>query len=242
MSTASNTRLLATDPLAPAARARLDAVHRGLRGGPAPPGLSVAVVVADLDPAAFLGGAADFALAIPDALRDGWYRTFTRTVFLAGRPASVAPRHPYRHATPTADLAWYGPLPRRELAPLSRLLRAFRGPAPVEVPAGPLTVPVTGRPTGRVVDVTVATAGVSSGAYLVHVHHLITEAVLRGLVRPGDTLSVEHTDTLDVTDFPAVLDPARAASVQTRITPVNTDPDRLRLYGVLTPTQDEGGR
>ncbi|MFJ8630162.1 DUF6182 family protein [Streptomyces sp. NPDC093568] len=230
------------EALAAAARARLEAGRGGLGDGPAPPGLAVVVVVADLDPVEFIAGAADFALRIPDAQRDGWYRTFTRTVFLAGRPASVAARHPYRHATPGADLAWYGPATRRELRPLSRLLRAFQAPAPIAVPAGPLTVTVPGPPSGLIVDAAVATGDVSSGAYLVHVHHLITEAVLRGLLRPGDTLRVEHADTLDIADFPAVLDPARAASVQTRITHSGTEPDRLRLYGVLTSTPDEGGR
>ena len=250
--------------LAAAARARAESVRGGLRGGAvsivpaapaapaAPAGTTVAVVVADLDPIAFLRGAADFALGIPGDLRDGWYRTFTRTVFLAGRPTSVALRHPHRHLTPTADLAWYGPAPRRRLDPLSRLLRAFQGPAPVAAPAGPLSVPVAGPSSGHVVDVALATGGVSNGAYLVHAHHLIAEAVLRGLVGPGDTLRVEHTDTLDVADFPALRDPARGASVQTRIAPDDSgtgtatgsgrDPDRLRLYGVLTPTPDEGGR
>ncbi|MBO4256236.1 DUF6182 family protein [Streptomyces griseorubiginosus] len=242
MNTAPDKGSSAGEPLALAARTRIAMVHGGLRDGPAPPGLTAAVVVADLDPAAFIAGAADFALGIPDTLRDGWYRTFTRTVFLAGRPTSVAVRHPHSHLAATADLAWYGPARRHELAPLSRLLRAFHGPAPVDVPTSPLTVPVAGPPSGNVASVTLATGGVSSGAYLVHVHHLIAEGVLRGLIRPGDTLRVEHTATLDAARFAAVLDPARAASVQTRITYSDTDPDRLRLYGVLTPTADEGGR
>jgi hypothetical protein len=224
-----------------AARARVEAVRAGLSDGPAPWELDVAVVVADLDVAAFIGGVADFALSLPPELRDGWYRTFTRTVFLAGRPASAAARHPHRRTTPRGDLAWYGPARRGALRPLSLLLRAFQGPAPIEVPAEPLTVDIPGPPTGHSADVAIAVGGVSTAAYLVHVHHLIAEAALRGLLRPGDTLRVEHRQTLTAPDFRDALDPARADSVQTRITHGGPGSDRLRLYGVLTSNRPEGG-
>ncbi|MFJ8792336.1 DUF6182 family protein [Streptomyces sp. NPDC102462] len=242
MSTPAAVRPSDAEALASAARARLSAVRAGLPGdGPAPHGLTAVVVVDDFDPAAFVAGATAFALGLPAGPREGWYRAFTRTVFLAGRPGSVAARHAHTYLAPGGGLAWYGPAPRRELSALSRLLRAFQGPAPVDAPAGPLTVPVPGRPSGHRVDMTVATGGVGSDAYLVHVHHLIAEAVLRGLVRPGDTLRVEHRRALDPADFRAALAPDRAATVQTRIGHGGTGPDLLRLYGVLTSNRDRGG-
>jgi hypothetical protein len=226
--------------LAAAALARVKAVRGGLGDGPVRRGLGVAVVVADLDVVAFIRGAAQFALGIPAELRDGWYRTFTRTVFLAGRPAAVALRHPHRLVTPDGNLAWYGPGARGAMLPLSRLLRAFQGPRPVEVPAGPLTVTVPGRPSGHTAQVAIAVGGVSTGAYLVHVHHLIAEAALRGLIRPGDTLRVGHRQFLDPAEFRVALGPAGAGSVQTRIAVSGSDPDRLALVGVLTSDHSEG--
>ncbi|MCF1594965.1 DUF6182 family protein [Streptomyces muensis] len=229
-----------TELLTAAAQARARAVGDGLGDRAVQRGLTVAVAVADLDVAAFISGAAAFALATPADLADGWYRTFTRTVYLAGRPDSVAARHPHRYATADGDLAWYGPQPRGELRPLSRLLRAFRGPGLIDVPKEPLTVAVPGTPSGHVVDAAVATGGVSTTEYLVHVHHLIAEAALRGLVRPGDILRVEHRPALGTADFRDALDPTRAGSVQTRIAG-GTAPDRPRLYGVLTSNRPEGG-
>ncbi|MER8012044.1 DUF6182 family protein [Streptomyces sp. NPDC094149] len=222
-----------------AARARVERARSGLGGGPASSALDVAVVVADLDVTTFIGGIADFALSLPHALRDGWYRTLTRTVFLAGRPASTATRHPYRHTTPRGDLAWYGPARRVALRPLSLLLRAFQGPAQVEVPAEPLTVVVPGTPTRHTAEAAIAVGGVSTVEYLVHVHHLISEAVLRGLVRSGDTLRVEHRQTLTTADFRDALDPGRAESVQTRIAHDGPDSVHLRLYGVLVSNRCE---
>ncbi|MFF7534923.1 DUF6182 family protein [Streptomyces bobili] len=225
-----------TAMLTAAAQARVAAVG----ALPAAPGLDVAVVVAHLDAAAFIRGAAGFALAVPEGLRDGWYRTFTRTVFLAGQPAALAGRHPYQHVTPDGQLAWYGPAPRRALTSLSRLLRAFSGPAPMEAPAGELAVTVPGPPTGHHVEVALAVGGVSTGAYLVHVHHLVAEASLRGLIRPGDTLLVEHRPALATADFRDALDPTRAGSAQTRIAPARTGAGDLRLFGVLTSNRHGG--
>ncbi|MEU0213345.1 DUF6182 family protein [Streptomyces canus] len=224
------------DLLAEAALARAAAV----RGLVAVRELDVAVVVSDLDVGAFIRGAAGFALSLPGETGRGWCRAFTRTVFLAGRPAALAGRHPYRRASPTGDLAWYGPAPRGELRALSRLLRAFQGPAPIQAPAGPLAVTVPGSGTGHQVEVALATDGVSTAAYLVHVHHLIAEAALRGLIRPGDTLRVEHRGVLAVADFREVLDPVRAGSVQTRIAHSGNGTGRLRLHGVLTSTRLAG--
>jgi hypothetical protein len=230
----------ADGPLSAAALARLAAARRGLGDGPVTHGLTAAVVVARLDVPSFLTGAAGFALGLPPAPADGWYRTFTRTVFLSGRPAALAARHPYRQATPATDLAWYGPARRGRLQPLSRLLRAFEAPAPIAVPDEPLVLTVPGPPSHRTVAAVLATREVSTAAYLVHAHHLIAEAALCGLIRPGDTLRLTHRADLHPDEFRDALDPSRAGSAHTRIAPSPTDPDRLRLYGVLRLQHSEG--
>ena len=214
---------MTADLLAAAAVARLETASAG-----AGHELSVAVVVHDFTPAAFIRATVDFAYAVPKEKRDAWHRSFTRTVFLAGRPESVATRHPGGfHA---GGLAWYGPAPAGELRAMSRLLKAFQGPAPVDVPA---TVTLPG--TGHAVEAAVAIDGISTRDYLVHVHHLFAEATLRGLIRPGDSLRVRHVPDID---DPGVLDPARADTTQTRITHDNRDPAKLRLYAVLTSGDD----
>jgi hypothetical protein len=196
-------------------------------------GLGVAVVVDDFTPEALVRGTIDFAVAVPEKERAAWHRSFTRTVFLAGRPQSLRTRHPARVVT--GGLGWYGPAPDAGLRNLSRLLKAFQGPAAVDVPG---TVVIAG--DGPVAEVAVAVDGVSVRDYLVHVHHLVAEAALRGLVRTGDGVRITHHPDLDRPEVRRALDPARAGAVQTRITYDNRDPDRLRLYAVLRSDRAEG--
>ena len=219
------------DLLMAAALRRLDLAQHGADGTD-PDGLGVAVVVAAVDPAAFIAGAIDFCFAVPPDLRGAWQRTYTRTIFLAGLPATVALRHRHRHVTPDGGLAWHGPA--ADLHGLSRLLRAFQGPAPVRPPAGRLTVTLPGPATGHTARALVATDGVSVGDYLVHLHHLVAEATLRGLLRPGDVLHTEHRPVLGDADVGAALDASLAHTTHTRITQDPRDPGRLRLYAVLT--------
>ena len=202
-------------------------------------GLGVAVVVADVRPEVFHAATIGFALSVPADLGAAWRRTFTRTVFLAGLPRTVASRHPHRYAAPDGTLSWHGPASTGDLLGLSRLLRMFHGPAPVRPPAAPLTVTVPGTPTGHVAEATVATADVSVADYLVHTHHLFAEATLRGLIRAGDTVRIAHRPDLDGSVRPD-LDPARADVVQTRIARDRRDTDRLRLHALLR--SDRKGR
>jgi hypothetical protein len=44
----------------------------------------------------------------------------------------------------------------------------------------------------------VATAGLTVPDYLVHLHHLLAEAVIGGLVRPGDRLLLRHVRQIDL--------------------------------------------
>jgi uncharacterized protein DUF6182 len=217
------------DLLIAAAVARLETASAGAGRH----GVGVAVVVDDFTPESLVRGTIDFAVAVSEKQRAAWHRSFTRTVFLAGRPESLRARHPARSVT--GGLAWYGPAPDAGLRNLSRLLKAFSGPAPVDVPD---TVLIPG--SGTVVEAAVATAAVSVRDYLVHVHHLFAEAALRGLVRAGDTVRIAHHPDLDRPEVVRALDPACAGTVQTRITHDNRDPDRLRLYGVLRSDREGG--
>jgi Family of unknown function (DUF6182) len=219
------------DLLAAAALTRLE--EASASGGDT--GLGVAVVVSDVRPDVFAAATIGFASAVPPELAAAWRRTFTRTVFLAGRPETVADRHPPSFAAPDGSLSWHGPAPAGHLLGLSRLLRAFHGPAPVPQPA-PFTVTVPGAANGHVAEATVATAGVSVADHLVHTHHLIAEATLRGLIRPGDAVRVTHRPEVDAGPH---LDPARAGVVQTRITRDGRDPGRLRLYALLVSERRE---
>ncbi len=208
-----------------------------------PPGsghLVAAVVVDDLAPESFLTGAIDFALAVPEPLRLGWQRSYTRTIFLAGRPRSVVSRHPDGLVTADASFAWYGPAPEAKLRPLSRLLRAFHGPEPVPAPAGPVEVTVPGVATGHLLQARVATDGVTARDYLVHVHHLVAEATIRGLVRPGDVVRFEHRPHLDDADSLWALDPAYAPFVQSRIARRHAESEAQRLYGLLISDRAKG--
>jgi hypothetical protein len=90
------------------------------------------------------------------------------------------------------------------------------------------------------VDAVLATGGTSTAAYLVHAHHLVAEAALRGLIGPGDIVRLTHRHDLPPEGFRDALDPSRSGSALTRIAPSPTEPDRLRLYGVLTSDRPEG--
>ncbi|MGH2954044.1 MAG: DUF6182 family protein [Solirubrobacterales bacterium] len=223
--------------LADSLRTHLGRVGAGLDGTAADPSddppdeaseLCAVVVVRDLDPAAFVRGTLEFAQAVPAPLRDPWYRTFTRTLFFAGNPVSVAERFSCRHLA-GGEIGWLGPGERRAYLGLSRMLRLFRGPAPPRLPATlELTVPGAA-PSDRAAALRVATAGVSTGEYLVHVNHTLSEAALRGLIAPGDLLAVTHTDELDPTEVES-LDGERS---QLRIAEDARRPGRLRLYAAL---------
>ncbi|MFE7980373.1 DUF6182 family protein [Streptomyces shenzhenensis] len=193
---------------------------------------TAAVVVDTLTPQSFVRGVLGFALSLPEQPADAWLRTFTRTIFLAGRPATVAARFPDGYATPDNALSWYGPVPTVHLKSLSRLLRAFAGPAPAPAPE-PFTVRLPGPDTGFRAEAVVATADLTVADYLVHSHHLFAEAALRGLVRPGDTVHVTHRPAFDAPRLRDALDPARADRVETRITHDTAAPELLRLYGAL---------
>lgn len=149
-----------------------------------------------------------FALGVPADRAEPWRRAFTRTVFLAGQPENLRERFAFDHTAPDGSAAWAGPATDESTAALRRLLKTFNGtrrldswaPVTVEVPAvataGGGTAPAAEvhRPGKR--DLYLATAGITVSDVLVQLNHLLVEAVLDGLIGPGDLLTLRPVPRL----------------------------------------------
>ncbi|BCB75184.1 hypothetical protein GCM10022251_34580 [Phytohabitans flavus] len=169
-----------------------------------------------------------FATTVDAARAEPWRRAFTRTVFLAGNPINLRHRFSFDHIAQDGSVAWAGPAPAATLTALRRLLRVFDCSA--EPPAQPRTTTVVPgdvdrrRPPIRRA-LYLATAGVSIAECLVHLNHLLVEAVLDGLVAPGDALTLHQRPRLSGV-------PVRFAAL--RVGAERGQPDRLRAYAGLT--------
>ncbi|GAA3083899.1 hypothetical protein GCM10017562_61920 [Streptomyces roseofulvus] len=169
-----------------------------------------------------------FALSLPEERAEPWRRAFTRTLFLTGRPGNLTERFAFDHVAEDGSAAWCGPAPGAATTALRRMLKTFSGtrelsawpPVTVEVPAPGGTVRP---PVHR--DLYVATARVTVSELLVQVNHLVVEAVLDGLIAPGDRLTLRPVPRLTGTTVPY-------AALR-----VDTDPHGprgLRAYAGLT--------
>ncbi|MFK0231756.1 DUF6182 family protein [Streptomyces vinaceus] len=206
----------------------LRAVRAGLHGRPAPADEALAVVVIGrLDLPRWVRETCAFALALAPGRREAWRRSFTRTVYLAGSPSNLRERFAFDHVAGDDSMAWAGPAPGTETATLRRLLKTFE--AAHELTAQrPATVTVPGRPDARTPvhrELYIATARVSVTAALVHVNHLLAEAVLDGLIGPGDRLTLRFVPRL--TGLGARLAVLRVDADVHR-------PDELQAYAGLT--------
>ncbi|MFB7981439.1 DUF6182 family protein [Streptomyces vinaceus] len=207
----------------------LRAVRAGLHGArtaPADEALAV-VVIGRLDLPRWVRETCAFALALDRGRREAWRRSFTRTVYLAGSPSNLRERFAFEHVAGDDSMAWAGPAPGAEMATLRRLLKAFE--AADELTAQrPATVTVPGRADARTPvhrELYIATARVSVTAALVHVNHLLAEAVLDGLIGPGDRLTLRFVPRL------------AGLCAQLAMLRVDTDvhrPDELQAYAGLT--------
>ncbi|WP_371644804.1 DUF6182 family protein [Streptomyces sp. NBC_00597] len=185
------------------------------------------VVIGRLDLPRWVRETCAFALGLEPGARDAWRRSFTRTVYLAGSPANLRDRFAFDHVAGDDSVAWAGPAPAAATATLRRLLKAFEAS---HEPAGraSATVTVPGRPGARPPvrrDLYVATARVTVTDALVHVNHLLAEAVLDGLIGPGDRLTLRFVPRLT------------GLGAQLAVLRVDTDvhrPDELQAYAGLT--------
>jgi hypothetical protein len=177
-------------------------------------------VLARFEPASWIRGTCAFAMGLTGAQVPAWRRSFTRTIFLAGNPANLADRFDFAHVAEDSSAAWTAPSAHAATDTLRRLLKLFEGTA--DLPAwDELLVRLPGRgdqPVRRALYLT--TAGMTVADSLVHLNHLLVEAVLDGLLRPGDELLVrqvprlvgigERFDALRIGPDPAGVDRLRA--------------------------------
>ncbi|TPQ18602.1 DUF6182 family protein [Streptomyces sporangiiformans] len=175
-----------------------------------------------------------FALSVPADRAVPWRRSFTRTLFLAGRPDNLRERFAFDHIADDASSAWVGPAADRTTTALRRLLKTFSGArelsawAPVAIAvSGPAASGAPSPPSRPHVhrDLYIATSGLTVSDMLVQVNHLLVEAVLDGLIRPADRLTlraVPHLSGLAV--------PFAALRVDTDV----HRPHELQAYAALT--------
>jgi hypothetical protein len=166
-------------------------------------------------------GAREFAAGLDPGAAAAWRRSWTRTRFLFGNPANLAPRGRARVIAPGTTAAWLGPFRDSHLPGLSRLLKPVTGRLP-ELPRD-LDLPGTG--ARRVLHV--AVAGLALADYLVHLHHTLAEAVLLGRLRPDEPLRLSHRPALGTCS--ACGPPAYA-----RVLPEPGGTGRLRLHTWLS--------
>lgn len=186
---------------------------------------SVVAVLRRFDPAGWIRGTCAFVQGLCPDQAAAWRRSFTHTVFLAGNPENLADRVVFDHVTPDFSAAWHGPARPEASVGLRRLLKALGGAAPFPVrPPEPVDVPAGGPPRRRH-DLYVATAGVSFGQALVHLNHLVAEAVLDGHIAAGDRLTLRRIPSLSGLRTPF-------SALRVDVDP--THPDRLRAFAGLT--------
>lgn len=207
--------------------ALLAARHRETTADHADTGTAqVLAVLHRFDAAAWIRGTCAFVLGLAAERRTAWRRSFTRTIFLAGNPDNLRSRVSFDHIADDSSAAWYGPAPAHATTGTRRLLKLVRGTAPVPGRA-PEPVVIPGRRHGSAThrDLYVATAGVRLPQALVHLNHLLAEAVLDGLIAEGDRLTLRRVPQLSGVreEFAALrvdVDPA--------------DADRLHAFAGLT--------
>ncbi|WP_051450252.1 DUF6182 family protein [Actinospica robiniae] len=186
------------------------------------PDVAALVVLSRFDPVAFAHSSLRFAFSLDGGQAENWLRAFTRTLFLTGNPANLAHRFRFNQVSADASIAWFGPGSSAEGTGLRRLLKAFIGTAELRPPSNQ-TIDITGA-HGRRFELLMATAGVSTTDYLVHLNHTLAEAALTGTLQPGDRLLLRHVPRLtDLTTPYCAL----------RVHRDDHAPDRLRAYACL---------
>lgn len=214
--------------------------------------LAVAVV-RRFEPANWIRDTCRFALGLAPDQAAAWRHAFTRTVFLAGNPDNLGDRFAFDHVAEDGSSAWFGPAPASASAGIRRLLKLFQAAAPlsaaqpttIRIPAPRTALPRTASsqnavarntlprilPAGRTArpsihrDLHMVTVGVQLHQVLVHLHHLLAEAAMDGLIAPGDLLTLRPVPCLVGVSTPF-------AAIRVDVDP--TLPDRLRAYAALT--------
>ncbi len=190
-------------------------------GGGSGTGFMAAVVIGHLDLREWIAATIAFAAGLEPRRARAWRASFTRTIFLAGSPANLCDRFPFDHLSPARTVAWLGPGPDAESEGLRRLLKLWSGPGPVSAWVPPSMDVPGGDRSHR--ELYLATAGVNVAGCLIHLNHLLVEAVMDGMIGPGDRLTVRPVPRLTGIEMPfAAL----------RVAP--EEPGPLRAFAGLT--------
>ncbi|AZM60239.1 MULTISPECIES: DUF6182 family protein [unclassified Streptomyces] len=208
------------------------AAQRDMAAAGAEPKVLAVCVLRDLDLPSWIRETYAFARGVRGEAAAAWRRDFTRTVFLAGNPAQVRERFRFAHIAQDASTAWLGPGPAEESTALRRLLKLFPATAgPPAVPRTAVELPADG-PSGDRAPVQrelyLATAGPTAADRLVHLHHLLSEAVLDGVLGPGDRLLLRPVPRLV-----GIAGPFGAL----RIVPSPERPQELHALAALGPAR-----
>ncbi|MFC7310301.1 DUF6182 family protein [Streptomyces monticola] len=199
------------------------------RDGDGDGGTLAAVVLRSVDLAAWSRATCGYALSLTPAQSALWRRSFTRTVFLAGNPEQLTRRFPFAQVADDLSAAWTSPGPAAETAALRRLLKLFVGRAALpDRPDTVIEVPGTPAPGARPPvhrGLYLATSGCTLAEALVHLNHVLAEAVLDGLIAGGDRLTLHQVPRL-------VGVPGRLAAV--RVAAEHHLPGRLKAAAGLT--------
>ncbi|MFI9586179.1 DUF6182 family protein [Streptomyces sp. NPDC052236] len=200
---------------------------------PVPDRTSVTVVLRRFELTTYLESVLRYTLSLPDTLGEPWLRAYSRTIFLSGNPDNLRTRFPFHHISADGAMAWTKPADTGEAPPLRRLLRLFPTAGLPALPAG-AEIPAPAAPARpaeeaapvRTARLDVVTTRVSLADYLVHVHHMLAEAVLSHLIDQSTSVTVRHVPQLD---------PAEGPYHMLRVLPDRDAADgRLRAYAGVT--------
>ena len=166
-----------------------------------PERLQVAVVIQRFEPLGFVTGTLRFVSALSSEQRAAWHRELTRTLFLVGSPARLCERFGFDHCSESREMAWIGPKTARSLLPLVRLLKPLRT---AEERAWQTTLVCGARPTPAR-ELRLADQGLRLEESLIHLNHLLAEAVIEGQLQPHETLLLRQVATIESVEAGAVV-------------------------------------
>ncbi len=163
---------------------------------------TVLMLLRSVDLGDLVHGARLFAAALSDDEVDAWRRSWTKTRFLFGNPANLTGRTPARVIARGASAAWLGPFSSARLPGLSRLLKPVTGvlpqlPANMEFPPADTRLHDSSKAGLPYRELHVAVRSLTLAEYLVHLHHTLTESVLRGRLRADEPIRLIHRLDLD---------------------------------------------
>jgi Family of unknown function (DUF6182) len=156
---------------------------------PARPGSTVVmavVVMRDFVPQMFAQSCVAYVLGLSPQSAAGWFRGFTKTVFLAGNPMNLTKRFEFQLISSDGSIGWFAPVAPSESHTIRRLLDALEVGLPNESMTNFDIVIPAQKPDGSTKILYVGVAGFNGMSYLIHLNHILSEGLLSGILGPGD--------------------------------------------------------